>query len=151
MTLVEIKQTVEEHFKLDMLSKSRRAGVVTARRIALWYATENGYKPSVITAEWGIGHDVVHYHNAYINDMIRLGDKETCNTLWNVFGVDVTKDLTKQRLQRINNYFDELLMTCPESKLSELRERVELMIHGYNYVHVPQQAEVVESNAIKIE
>ena len=142
---------VRSHFKLDFLSKTRKGDVVKARRLALWYATEQGYRPSAITSEWGIGHDITHYHNAYINDMIRLGDKETAKLIWKVFSLDVTKNKTKEKLQRINNKFDDLLMQCPASKLNELHERVELMIKSYNHVHIPQPTEVIVSNSIKID
>lgn len=152
MTLEQIKLTVEEAFNvIDMASKSRKGPIVRARRLAIWYAREKGYIYARINEAWNIRHDVSIYHNDFINNMIRLGDKETADDIWNTFGVDVTKDLTKEKLTRIRNKFDELLMSCPNSHLSELHERVEIMVKAYNYKHEPQQAEIVTSNALKIE
>lgn len=152
MTLEQIKLTVEEAFNvIDMASKSRKGPIVEARRLAIWYAREKGYIYARITDAWDIGHDSAIYHNDFVNNMIRLGDKGTADNIWNTFGVDVTKDMTKEKLTRIRNKFDDLLMSCPNSMISELHERVELMVKAYNYKHEPQEAEVITSNALKIE
>lgn len=152
MNLQEIKQKVEETFKIvDITERSRKGPVVLARRLAIWYAKEKGYRYNRITDEWGFGHDVCIYHINYINDMIKLGHKETTDNIWNTFGVDVTKDRTLEKLKRIHNSFDDILMKCPNRDLNELIERVEIMVKAYNHKHVSNPGEFIVSNALKIE
>jgi len=151
MTLADIKSKVESVYKVeDITAKSRVGSVVTARRLALWYAKEKGFTNANIHDEWGYKHDIAIYHNNFVNDMIELGDRSTSEAIWECFGVDVTKDLTKEKLVRRHKLFDDLLMSCPDSQIHELRERVEIMVKAYNHKHVPQQAEIIESNALKI-
>ena len=152
MLLKDIQTLVQDYFKVDDITvKGRKGEVVEARRLAIWYAREKGYRYYSITEAWGFGHDVGIYHNKYINNMIRLGHRQTTDDIWNVFNLDVTKDMTKEKLQRIHNSFDSMLMSCPDSDLSELIERVGIMVKAYNHTHVPRPTEVILSNALKLE
>jgi len=151
MTLQEIKSKSEEFYKVvDISAKSRKGEVVAARRLAIWYARERGYRFNRINEEWNIGHDVCIYHANYVNDMIELSHKGTVTAIWDVFGVDVTKDLSLKKLERVRRMFDDLLMSCPNREINELRERVEVMVNAYNYNHVSKPAEVITSNALRI-
>lgn len=152
MTLKQIKSAVETFYKCkDIGAKGRKKNHVEAKRMACWYAREIGHRPCNIEKAFGIRHDIQNYHWNTQNDLIFFGNISTVNNCWELFGVDVTKGQSKAKLERIRKRTDDILMSCPESCLEELYERLELMVKSYNHTNKTKKTTVYVANAISIE
>ena len=130
MELLEIKNKVEQFYKVDVDSKSRRKHNVRAKRI-FSYVSAKHFDHSVtnIGACMGLKHDSAIYHRDTAKLMIEIGYNEIISDIYNIFNIDVSRDKTREKREELLKAMD--LSRLPNDKVDEFIMRVNVMIEAY--------------------
>ena len=136
MTIQEIKSIVESDYNVLLSDKSRVKRMVEARRV-FCYICVSLYKHSYTKTGAAIGraHDIAFYHNGIGIDLADQQNKYFMDSIWRTVNIDLTYDKRNVLLNTKIDFFRNTLLSIPKGKEAEVKERIELMIKGFNFTH----------------
>ena len=136
MTITEIKDKVELDYNVVLTDKSRVKKLVEARRV-FCYICVSLYKHSYTKTglAMGLAHDTAFYHNGIGIDLAEQQNKHFMDSIWRVVNIDLTNDKRNVLLNDKIDFFRSTLLNIPKGKEEEVKERIELMIKGFNFAY----------------
>ena len=136
MTIQEIKSIVESDYNVVLSDKSRVKRMVEARRV-FCYICVSLYKHQFTKTGEAIGraHDIAIYHNDIGILLAEQQNKHFMDAIWRVVNIDITLDKRNVLLNNKIDFFRNTLLSIPKGKEEEVKERIELMIKGFNFTH----------------
>ena len=151
MTLEELKEKVENYYKVDLRSTSRIRSVINAKRMFLYYAREihgEQYSFQFLSNYVGLrNHATAYHHVNTVKDWIEQNDKIIINDFWKALGISLRKDFYPQEIEEETidkiNYYINLI---PKDKLQETLERVRSMAKCYNVIHGKDKYEIIKGH-----
>lgn len=136
MTIQEIKSIVESDYNVSLSDKSRVKTLAEARRV-FCYICVSLYKHQFTKTGEAIGraHDIAIYHNDIGILLAEQQNKPFMDTIWRLVNIDITLDKRNVRLNTKIDFFRNTLLSIPLGKEEEVKDRIELMIKGYNFTY----------------
>ena len=136
MKIQEIKSIVESDYNVVLSDKSRVKRVVEARRV-FCYICVSLYKHSYTKTglAMGLAHDTAFYHNGIGLDLVDQQNKHFMDSVMRLVNIDLTYDKRNVLLNPKIDFFRNTLLSIPKGREEEVRDRIELMIKGFNFTH----------------
>jgi len=133
MELLEIKNKIEQFYKVDVDSKSRRKHNVRAKRIFSYVSAQHfNHSVTNIGASMGLKHDSAIYHRDTAKLMIEIGYNEIISDVYSIFNIDVSRDKTREKREELLKAMD--LSRLPNDKIDEFIMRVNVIIEAYTRI-----------------
>lgn len=132
MDINQIKELCEVYYNVSLSNPCRNNHYTKARRVFCYVANKIcNHSEYDISEAMSRDRRTVLHHIKQANNFISLGYTDLTDDINNIYGIDV---LRRRKNNKIESIIKDLnIDSIPEDKIQEFKERVNLIIKGYEF------------------